>query len=440
MKTHPIGNKIHYLKSTAALLLLFFSFEAFSQFNMTAEIRPRGEHRNGYKTLVNSGHEPAAFIDQRSRVNLGYLSDSYKVKISLQDIRVWGSQPQLVSSDGLLSLHEGWGEVFLKPTYSLKVGRQEIAYDDHRIFGNVGWAQQARSHDAAILKVKGDGYNLHFGAAYNQDKAGLSGQIATNGSYKAFQYAWYNRQLDNVKLSALILNNGKQVLTTDSAGNLDGGGYNNYSQTIGGRITFNSNDALINVAAYLQRGEDGNENNTEIDAYNFKLDGTLPLNDNFKATAGLEMLSGNSELTNNTENQSFTPFYGTNHKFNGHMDYFYVGNHINSVGLNDYFLRGVYKKGAYTFVADVHYFQSNADVRDDAEFAKSGKTVAADNHLGTELDLSLAYNISKGVSMKLGYSYLEPTETLTYLKGGNVNERNDWGWFMIVFKPQLIGG
>ena len=35
------------------------------------------------------------------------------------------------------------------------------------------------------------------------------------------------------------------------------------------------------------------------------------------------------------ENNSFTPFYGTNHKFNGHMDYFYVGNHIGNVGLRE---------------------------------------------------------------------------------------------------------
>ncbi len=32
---------------------------------------------------------------------------------------------------------------------------------------------------------------------------------------------------------------------------------------------------------------------------------------------------------------AFTPLYGTNHKFNGWMDYFYVGNHGSSIGLQD---------------------------------------------------------------------------------------------------------
>lgn len=439
MKTQP-NELVNYLLKLAIVLSLFFvSMNVMAQFSMNGEIRPRGEYRHGFKTLATTNQESAAFIDQRSRMNLNFLNENYRVKISIQDIRVWGSQPQLVSKDGLTSLHEGWGEIFLKPNYSLKLGRQEISYDDQRIFGSVGWAQQARSHDAAILKFKGDGYSAHIGAAYNQDKVALSGQLASNGTYKSFQYLWYNRSISNVKASVLLLNNGKQVFITDSTGNITGG-RDNYSQTMGGRLEFNSGNAIIHLAGYLQRGEDADVLNTEIEAYNFKIDGTLPLSDNFKATAGLEMLSGNSELTSNDKNFAFNPFYGTNHKFNGHMDYFFVGNHINNVGLNDYFLRGVYKKGSYTFAADVHYFQSNADVRDDAEFVKTGKTTAADNHLGTELDMSLAYAVSKGVSMMVGYSYLEPTETLTYLKGGDINERNDWAWLMIVFKPSFIGG
>jgi hypothetical protein len=59
--------------------------------------------------------------------------------------------------------------------------------------------------------------------------------------------------------------------------------------------------------------------------------------------AGYEYLSGNSY--NKTDKvYAFEPFYGTNHKFNGFMDYFYVGNHINSVGLHDAWLKYGYKQ------------------------------------------------------------------------------------------------
>jgi hypothetical protein len=33
--------------------------------------------------------------------------------------------------------------------------------------------------------------------------------------------------------------------------------------------------------------------------------------------------------------KSFNSLYGTNHKFNGWVDYFYVGNHAESIGLVD---------------------------------------------------------------------------------------------------------
>jgi len=439
MKTNSITIQQRVKILGAIIPLLLLSSNLLAQFTMSGDIRPRAEYRNGYKTLVSPNHDAATFIDQRTRMNLNFMSQSYTVKVSLQDIRVWGSQPQLNTTDGLTSLHEGWGEVFFSSRISLKTGRQEIAYDDHRIFGNVGWAQQARSHDAAIFKIKSEDYTAHLGLAYNQDGASLSGTIANNSSYKAMQYLWFNRKLSNLNASFLFLNNGKQGYILDTLGNITGG-QDYYSQTFGGRLEFKPANATIHLAGYLQRGEEADVAHTAIEAYNLKIDGSLPLSDNFKATLGVELLSGNSELEANTKNHAFNPFYGTNHKFNGHMDYFFVGNHINSVGLNDYFLSGVYKKGAYTFAADLHFFQSNTDVLDDKEFASTGKSIAANNHLGTEIDMSLAYSVANGVSLKMGYSYLKPTETLSYLKGGSHDERNDWAWLMIVFKPSFIGG
>ncbi|MGL4346933.1 MAG: hypothetical protein ACRCR9_02470, partial [Chitinophagaceae bacterium] len=55
----------------------------------------------------------------------------------------------------------------------------------------------------------------------------------------------------------------------------------------------------------------------------------------FTILAGFEFLSGNkTNLTGNTS-YAFNPFYGTNHKFNGFMDYLYVGRYMNRCGLWD---------------------------------------------------------------------------------------------------------
>ena len=170
--------------------MLAFSTVSYGQFTMSGEIRPRMEYRHGYKTLADSNQNHASFTDQRSRLNFNYKDEGYQVKVVLQDVRVWGSQPQLIGNYGQLNpsgsftgIHEAWGQAFLNENWSLKAGRQEMIYDDHRIFGSVGWAQQARSHDAVMIKYQKEGMKLDIAGAFNQDKAGLAGTSASMGSY-----------------------------------------------------------------------------------------------------------------------------------------------------------------------------------------------------------------------------------------------------------------
>jgi hypothetical protein len=117
---------------------------------------------------------------------------------------------------------------------------------------------------------------------------------------------------------------------------------------------------------------------------------------------GFEYLSGTNQRdqrdsTYNTNN-SFTPLYGTNHKFNGHMDYFYVGNHMNSVGLRDLYLSFIYKKKKFSSILTIHNFCSAAKIID-------SENTDADlpNHLGVEADLGFAYQLAENVAVKAGY-------------------------------------
>ena len=164
-------------------LLFFFGFfliltSGYAQFTIDAELRPRLEYRHGYKTLFPDDADPSAFVSQRTRLNFGYKTEKLHLYISPQDVRVWGDVPQLnVADNNGFSLHQAWGEVFIDSTFSVKVGRQEIAYDDQRIFGSVNWAQQGRSHDAALVKWEKETAKIHLGAAYNQEKETLTGNI-----------------------------------------------------------------------------------------------------------------------------------------------------------------------------------------------------------------------------------------------------------------------
>jgi hypothetical protein len=412
------------MKSILTILCLGVVMTSYAQeFEISTELRPRFEYRHGYKTLIADDADAATFISQRTRLNFGYKSEKLQMYLAVQNVRVWGDVATLSTSDtNGTAIHEAWAKLHLDPKLSLKFGRQEIVYDDQRIFGNVGWAQQARSHDAFIATYTPNENNqLDIGIAFNEDAETLFDTDYTVDNYKAFQYAWYHTKLDAVDLSFLILNNG---LAYD-AGDEQKVAYN---QTLGTHMNYKKNKLQADASMYYQTGKIAN---TNLNAFNVAGNVFYTINEAFKTGLGAEYLSGAD--SNSTENKikSFNPWFGTNHKFNGFMDYFYVGNHINSVGLLDVNATIAYQKDKFSAKLIPHVFSSAATVVD-----ASGKEM--DNVLGTELDLVLGYKWTKDVSFQAGYSQMFATETMEVLKGGNTDNTNNWAWLMITVKPSLF--
>lgn len=424
--------KIVQLSILMMLMFWFATETAIAQeVKISAELRPRYEMRHGYKTLISDDVKAANFVSQRTRLNAFYGHSNYSFYLSIQDVRVWGDVPQLNKSDVYgPSIHEAWGEAIVNEKFSIKVGRQEIIYDDHRIFGNVGWAQQARSHDAAVLKYKpGTNHKVDVGLAYNANGETLYKEQYFVNSYKTFQYAWYHGNFNKVGLSFLFLNNGLEY--NDNSGSAGVVQKVAFSQTYGPRFTYTNDSWAVNAALYHQLGKDGGNN--DLSASYFAWDLSYKFKNNFSVGAGMERLSGtgSKEKAESSDNKSFTPFYGTNHKFNGWMDYFYVGNHGESVGLWDFYIPIKYSYKKFSAALIPHFFSSTATVA-----TKSGGVwTQYDNNLGTEIDLMLTYTISKEVVLQAGYSQMFATETMQVLKGGDHNNTNNWAWVMMTFKP-----
>ena len=408
------------MKKLLIAVLILLSAQSYGQLTISGELRPRSEYRNGYKTLTPNDVDAALFVSQRTRLNTKYITDDYTFFLSFQDIRVWGDVKQLNLTDNNgLALHQAWGQVKFSPNFSVKLGRQEIIYDDHRIFGNVGWAQQARSHDAAIFKFGNKNYKLDLGFAYNQDKEALFENLYTiTGNYKAMQYAWYHKDWNNVKASFLFLNNGLQNVAAKEL---------RYSQTLGTHLKFKASDALsLNANAYLQTGKDVADN--DLSAYLVGLDLGYKASSNWKLGVGFEIQSGNDNATIGDKNNAFTPFYGTNHKFNGFMDYFYVGNHGNNVGLIDIYAKVVAKLGSKSsLTAFVHNFSAQAEIAE-----------GVDKQLGTEIDLVYKHKFNKDVTIGAGYSQMLASEGLEAVKNNTSGNGNNWAWLMITIKPTLF--
>jgi hypothetical protein len=114
------------------------------------------------------------------------------------------------------------------------------------------------------------------------------------------------------------------------------------------------------------------------------------------------------------------------------MDYFYVADGFGANGLADYYLKAKYKaKDNLSLALDAHQFvlPSAVKANDGRELTKS---------LGTELDFTFLFNMTKAITFEGGYSAMFSTETMASPKVKNVKRAadfSDWAYLMINIKP-----
>ena len=415
-----------------ALLLSIGSWSvAFAQFTLSGQVRPRAELRNGFKTPNTVANELAFFVEQRTRLNVAYQTSQLGFYLSLQDVRIWGNTNQIYKDDpALTNVYEAWGEYRFSPQMSLRVGRQALDYDNARFLGDLDWAQQGRSHDAIkFVYADTSGFALHAAAAYNQNVPFEPGQLSGTfygdlNNYKTMQMLWLHKDWTSANASLLIHNDGRQQADSTVA----------FRQTYGVVGQKQLGDVTLDGELYYQGGKDPADRS--VSAWLIALRATFktPLT---PLTFGADYLSGSDR--NDTENHAFQPLYGTNHKFYGFMDYFYVGNNHGqegrTAGLLDVYVQSKFKLGKRSaLIAHLHHFQSPTTV-----YAAEGTTEELSSGLGEEIDLVYNLNLAEDVNFKLGYSQLFSTDALEMLKGGGERQgMNQWAWAMLSFSPTFF--
>lgn len=443
-----------------------------AQLTLTGQLRTRTELRAGQGTLQQKGDVPGLLTSQRTRFNVGYGGARYKVYSSVQDVRVWGQDASSINrytteaNNGIM-FHEAWGEILLTDTSSwiknvtLKIGRQEIGYDDARLLGNLDWLQQARRHDAAVLKFSNKGWTVDAGVAYNQNKElaanniynGVPGSASVNGSsvssaaypagtngigamYKSMQYLYVSGKFGFGKSSFLFFrdnfNKYAKPSKTPVRGEWD-------RITTGFFLNANvSQKILLTGSVYYQGGSD--KNGAKLSAGMASLLASCTLSNKVLTGLGIDYLSGNDGtkvLKANSTNNRFDPLYGTPHKFYGYMDYFYVANGFGEGGLVDYYFKSkVTIKDNFFFTLDVHGFTAANNLSD-------GKGGALDPYLGTEIDLVFNYNLTKQIKFESGYSTMFAGSSMASKSvkgvGGNPNPNAHWVYIMIAIQPDFLG-
>ena len=431
-------NKI-LVKSTAILPIVAGTmlFAQENEFDMSLQLRPRTEYRNGAYRPLQTSEEPAILTHNRTRLTMNYSNgDKLKMRVSLQNINIWGQANQVQPLDATnnnIGLFEAYADIKLSENMRTKIGRQMIALDDDRIFGTFDWHPAGRSHDALNISWKKQNTEVQTYFAFNQNYNTIgnvnnpAGQYFSPENAQPYQhlqmiYAKYNFTPKHY-LSVLANNIGFKDLKTDNKT------YN--MQTIGANYFGNGNLWNVGLSAYYQFGETNVGRKTSATLLSAVVD--YKINKPSKIGFGIDYLSGdNTNKPTQEATNIFNPLYGTHHKFYGIMDYFYTGNPHGNVGLLDTYVRYSSIINPKLSISAVgHFFNSGAKIYQNNQ-KKS-------NYLGSELDLSFNYNIMNNISLTGGYSNFFNTESLRYLKKTpNARGNQDWVWISLNINPQIF--
>ncbi len=414
----------HLCKILFFIILFIGSKNIQAQFSIDAYMRPRFEFRNGYRDPISANLQPAFIISQRTRLSLNYTNDKLTLKLSPQDVRVWGDE-QLASSTGLygdnasLDLHEAYAQISLMSQLKLKLGRQEFAYDHERLLGKRNWNQNGLSYDAVLCTYDTNNYNIHLGFSWNSLTSATFDNIYLPERIKSLNFLWLKYSINkNLNLSLTQIASG--VSETDSTNNL------HFRQTTGFYSEYKSSGFNYKIDFYYQYGK----NNSGQNVLAFLTDIDLSyICTNTKTGFGISMLSGDNNLNDNTD-KLFSVLYGARHRYFGHMDYFRDFNsHTKQGGLIDlygYFEYNICKNISIKNTG--HYFN----------LAQTNSLTPTNKALGYENEIELKYKMNNNINIKASYLFYLPTDNFKQLKNKEILNFQQFTFIEITINPKIF--
>ncbi len=286
---------------------------------------------------------------------------------------------------------------------TLHAGRSHVNLDNQRFIGTVGWRQMERSYDTIYAKnssVK----NLSLLIAYVYGYAGIK-KTTTKDTNSVLLHANYKVMKElSVTGYSYLLSSIHNTYGLALTGKVDAGAKLSYRA-----------EYAIQKNATLETGSAGKPK-ADADYYNLDLGANIS---GILAGVNYEVLSGTNGKDGKT---TFNPALGTNHKFNGWADVFYVANKPKG-GLKDANIRLGYKaKGFGKVLAVYHNFTADKDM--------ATPTGTATDDLGTEFDAVYVNAIPGFKNLKglVKYAY--------YMSGDAKGYTNDKtvGWVQLDYK------
>lgn len=425
----------------------------YGDFTLDAQVSSLGEFRTGLGTLSDGSEAYNLLVNDRVRLSFGWERKNLSMKIAAQHTGVWYDGGQQ-NSAGKIALHEAWAKMTFGKGFFAQVGRQELCYDDERLFGAHDWDVTGRAHDAIRLGWGNGEHQVHLIAGLNQTADVVDDVIYGTNSvlgkklYKNMQTLWYHFGASEApfQMSVLFSNQG----VSDAGGN----GVN-YMQTFGAYGKYEKQKFFCNASAYYQMGTD----RMDADVKACLLSGNIGLkfSPKWSMSVGDDFLSGSDGLSGT--NHTFNLLYGSYHKFLGSMDYFGYGA-IPTNGINDVNVKASFKPcGKFDANIAVHWLSTSNKIKDylkdhaglyvcpvkalPAEQQELIRNYYGSEHrfmpsLGGELDLEASYRPWKYITLRAGYSMMVATETICVFKGADAGKFHNWGWLSFDLNPTVF--
>lgn len=357
------------------------------------QIRVRSEWRDGYRLTATDANTGDLTTVQRNRLGISGAWNKLEFKLQLQDVRNHGGLAGPTSNN--MGAAAAWAAIPLTEKIKLTFGRQFVDIDNGRIVGAADWANPGRFLDGVRVDFQRGKGNTLLLASWDE-AAGTQRNVA-----------YHMGTLDDGRHRYSLL-----LFDQASSSEAD-------MTTAGGTWKWTpSPQAWWTTEAYVQRPDGGGT------AIMWVLEGGMKRANGSRNSWGLDFLSGSGNGT------AFNPVLGTNHKFYGWIDHFYVGaasDGLIAAKLNH--MVPCFSQRA-ALGATFHHFRTPDDR----------------SLLGNELDLWLTGKHSSGLQWHVGWSMMDPTlrhvERQGHLSSNEANAAagvlQQWGWVSLNLNPSIL--
>ena len=403
------------MKSRWMFTLLTASLVAGMVGTSYAEVKVSGGELRLRGVMVDNAESTAAlkdggFFEQRTRLNVDATADDAKVFLQVQDSRTWGAETSTTSTgteDEAIDVAQAYvdfANVANKPI-SLRIGRQAMAYGEHRLIGSLEWTNNARRFDAIKLMYKHSAVDIDVWTAKVMDAgADWGNDVNFNGIYASLKNV---PQVSNLDLYLLH--------------KVDGGVDSNF-YTLGGRVkgAVSNINVDYNAEIAIQSGDANSTDSQDANAFAVRVGYTLP-NMLGGLRVGVEYDAATGDDTTTTDVEAFDNLYPTNHYLYGFTD------GVNWTNMNAIALSASFKPKDKVSLG-VEYWSYTLD-----------QEVAGEDDNGTEINVKLNHEMSKNINCEAAYVIRDAGSaagTASYGGYGTIpaDESSTFGYFMINVK------